>query len=84
MKRIEQLHAAKLIHVTDIQPGDLIDTEGWWDPGTSEWFAAECELAEVDGIEPETETCLAIHFVNFPSYGWPTQQPILIQRRYNP
>lgn len=81
--RVEQEHAARLIHVTDVQAGDLIDTEGWWPEGSTEALVADTEYSEVAGIEVETDECVRIDFEGMPSYGWPTSQPIVVQRRYN-
>lgn len=83
MNRTEQEHVKKVIHVTDVRPGDLVDTEGWWNPGSMEAMFAETEYAEVAGFEVETDECVRIDFENMPSYGWQTNVPIVVQRRFN-
>lgn len=83
MKNPEQLHASRMIHVTDILEGDLIDTEGWWAEGSVETLVAETEYSEVAGFEIETPDCVRIDFEGMPSFGWPINDPIVVQRRYN-
>lgn len=81
--RVEQEHAAKLIHVLDVQPGDLIDTEGLWPALSLEAHAAEFELAEVDCIAGSGKWVDLI-FINFgPSLQWSVDKPIVVQRRLN-
>lgn len=82
-KRLEQMHAARLVHITEVHEGDLIDTEGWWTRDTPEAQVAEFELFEVADIEVESPTCVRIDFEGEPSYGWPMDRPIVVQRRYN-
>lgn len=81
--RIEQGYTAKMIHAHDVREGDLIDTDGWWEPMTTEAIAAECEYFEVDGFEVESPRCVRLDFVGYDSYGWPSDRPLLIQRRFN-
>jgi hypothetical protein len=94
--RVEQEHVAKMVHVTDVAPGDLIDTEGWWTPEAWDVYSydsddelasaqnvAQFELGEVNEIEIDSDDVVTIHFVNLPSFGWPTNKPIVVQRRLN-
>lgn len=81
--RVEQEHVAKLVHVTDVRQGDLIDTEGWWPEDHPNFVTAENLLFEVFGIEIETDDCVRIDFEGADSYGWPMNKPIVVQRRLN-
>jgi hypothetical protein len=82
--RIEQEHAAKMIHLTDVRQGDLVDTSGMWGFDTETELLAELELAEVDYLEPWfDEGTTWIHFLNLPPLSWNDNEPIVVQRRLN-
>lgn len=85
---VEQMHVEKMIHVTDIREGDLIDVVGWAWADEQDQMTAEHEYAVVGGedgpYEVESDECVRIDFENFPSYGWPINRPITVQRRLNP
>lgn len=78
----EQMHASKMIHVLDVREGDLIDTEGWWPESHPDFVGAQFELAEVAGIEVESNDVVRIDFEGVDSFGWPMNKPIVVQRRY--
>ena len=82
--RLEQEHAAKMIHLSSIRQGDLVDTAGWWGPDMETEELAEAELAEVDYLEPWfDEGTTWIHFTNMPPVSWYDNEPIIVQRRLN-
>jgi hypothetical protein len=81
--RVEQEHAAKMIHLSAIQQGDLVDTAGWWGPDMETEALAEMELAEVDYLEPWDDGYTWIHFLNLPPVSWNDNEPIVVQRRLN-
>lgn len=82
--RLEQEHAAKLIHLSSIQHGDLVDTSGMWGPDMETEALADLELAEVDYLEPWFDSGTTwIHFLNLPPISWDDNEPIVVQRRLN-
>jgi len=62
-----------------LQSGDLVDLAKLGpygfdraNPDSESWrIAADCEYGVVDEVDRETDTCVLVHFENFPSFGLP-------------
>ena len=66
------------VAVEDLMEGQMVDTEGWWEPGSNEEIAAENLYAVVIAVEEETPECTVVHFMDFPSYGLPRGEMVKV------
>lgn len=72
----------KLISVTEVQPGDLLDLEHDPYADTEKTHASVSFLyAEVVGSEQETPDCVRIDFEGLDSFGFPTSHEVYLCQR---